>query len=97
MTPDPAWRPTRRRPGGTPVTVVVDGRPLPAAPGDTVAAVMMLAGASFRRDRDGGPRAPLCNLGACFECAATVDGRPLTRTCLTPVREGMTVETRERR
>jgi sarcosine oxidase subunit alpha len=46
--------------------------------------------------RNGEPRIPLCNMGTCFECGVTVDGVPLTRSCLTTVRDGMRVETSER-
>jgi predicted molibdopterin-dependent oxidoreductase YjgC len=32
-------------------------------------------------------------MGACFECVAIVDGRRGTRTCMTPAREGLRVDT----
>ncbi|WLQ32028.1 (2Fe-2S)-binding protein [Streptomyces castrisilvae] len=92
MTTPSTWRRTTRGPGAD-VTIEVDGRRVRARTGDTVATAMLVAGAPFDRDRTGAARAPLCNLGSCFECAATVDGRPLTRTCLVAVSEGMTVET----
>ncbi|KDQ67371.1 2Fe-2S iron-sulfur cluster-binding protein [Streptomyces halstedii] len=95
MTRDDTWRRTARRRGAA-VTVVVDDEPVPACTGETVAAAMLTAGAAFEQDSGGTPRAPLCTMGTCFECAATVDGRPLTRTCLVPVREGMVVETSRR-
>ncbi|MEU3220071.1 (2Fe-2S)-binding protein [Streptomyces sp. NPDC006971] len=92
MTTDDAWRRTAHERGDT-VTITVDGEPVHAWMGETVAAAMLAVGAAFEQDRDRAPRAPLCNMGTCFECAATVDGRPLTRTCLVPVREGMTIAT----
>ncbi|MFE7429261.1 (2Fe-2S)-binding protein [Streptomyces sp. NPDC057545] len=95
MTTGDAWRRTAHERGDT-VTISVDGEPVHAWTGETVAAAMLTAGAAFERDRDRAPRAPLCNMGTCFECAATVDGRPLTRTCLVPVCEGMTIDTQRR-
>ncbi|WP_326697568.1 (2Fe-2S)-binding protein [Streptomyces sp. NBC_01754] len=92
MTRDDTWRRTARQRGAA-VTIVVDGEPVPACTGETVATAMLAAGIPFERDRTGTPRAPLCNMGTCFECSATVDGRPLTRTCLVPVRDGLVVET----
>jgi hypothetical protein len=41
----------------------------------------------------GAPRQPYCMMGVCFECLATVDGRPNRQLCLETVREGMVVET----
>ncbi|MEU8675622.1 (2Fe-2S)-binding protein [Streptomyces sp. NPDC048560] len=92
MTPDDAWRRTTQERGDV-VTIGVDGEPVRACTGETVAGAMLAGGVAFERDRNGAPRAPLCNMGTCFECAATVDGRPLTRTCLVPAREGMVIET----
>jgi predicted molibdopterin-dependent oxidoreductase YjgC len=43
--------------------------------------------------RTGEPRAFLCGIGVCFDCLVTVDGVRSTRACVTPVAEGMVVET----
>jgi predicted molibdopterin-dependent oxidoreductase YjgC len=95
MTTGDAWRRTARQRGEA-VTITVDGEEVRACTGETVATAMLADGAGFDTDRTGTPRAPLCNMGTCFECVATVDGRPLTRTCLVPVRDGMVIETQER-
>lgn len=75
------------------VSFVVDGRSVRAAAGETVAAAMLAEGEWCFARRGGEQRAPLCNMGTCFECAITVDGVPMTRTCLTTVRDGMNVRT----
>lgn len=75
------------------VSFRVDGRTVTAAAGETVAAAMLAAGERCFARRSGEQRAPLCNMGTCFECAVVVDDVPMTRTCLTTVREGMTVRT----
>ncbi|MFE7624865.1 (2Fe-2S)-binding protein [Streptomyces sp. NPDC057509] len=95
MNQDNTWRRTVNERAAA-VTITVDGRPLRARTGEMVATAMLAHGAAFDRDRTGARRAPLCNMGTCFECAATVDGRPLTRTCLVPAREDMAVQTQGR-
>ncbi|MGB6690829.1 MAG: (2Fe-2S)-binding protein [Terracidiphilus sp.] len=75
------------------ITIVVDGSCIEANSGMTVAAVLMHAGIPCRRSVRGEPRAPLCGMGICFECAATVDGAPLRRTCQVMCRAGMEVVT----
>jgi len=85
--------PTHR---GDPVEFSFDGRPVQARAGETVAAALLAAGVTgFGRTPDGEPREPFCNMGTCFDCAVTVDGQPLVRTCLTPVRDGMRITPRE--
>lgn len=82
----PALRPA-------PVTIYVNGAAVDAYPGETVATALLAAGnARFRTGRDGAPRAPVCNMGVCFECAVTVDGRPGTRSCMTLVAPHMHIE-----
>lgn len=72
-----------------------DGAPLPARPGQTVGAALTAAGvASWRTTAKGGrPRGLFCGIGICFDCLITADGAPNQRACITPVREGMVLET----
>ncbi|MFK4728896.1 (2Fe-2S)-binding protein [Agromyces mediolanus] len=81
---------------GDAVEITVDGRPVACFAGETVATAMLAAGVPAFSHRNGEPRIPLCNMGTCFECGVTVDGVPLTRSCLAPVRDGMRIETSER-
>ncbi|NUT49405.1 MAG: (2Fe-2S)-binding protein [Saccharothrix sp.] len=69
----------------------LDGRPLSAAAGRTVAAALLDAGIrSWRTTRaHGRPRGAFCGIGVCFDCLITVDGRPGVRACLLPVADGM--------
>ena len=72
----------------------VNGRAISVAGGTSVAAAVVIAGVTaFRRSVAGEPRGPLCGMGICFECRATVDGVPQRRTCQIGVREGMEVVT----
>jgi sarcosine oxidase subunit alpha len=80
---------------GATLTVTIDGKPVRARIGDTVASTMLAAGIDHCRTTPvtGAPRAPYCLMGVCFECLVTVDGVGNRQGCLVPVREGMKVET----
>jgi predicted molibdopterin-dependent oxidoreductase YjgC len=80
---------------GAAVTLKVDGKPIRARSGDTVAAALLAAGIDHCRTTPvtGAPRAPYCLMGVCFDCLVTIDGVGSRQGCLVPVREGMTVET----
>jgi aerobic-type carbon monoxide dehydrogenase small subunit (CoxS/CutS family) len=60
-----------------------------------IAAMLLAHGIStFRRTvKNDSPRGIYCGIGRCTDCIMTVDGVPNVRTCVTPVREGMSVET----
>jgi len=73
--------------------VYVNGRPVEVAPETTAAVACLHAGVQTRTSTTGEPRAPLCGMGVCFECRASVDGVPHERTCMIPCREGMRIET----
>lgn len=76
------------------VDLVVDGRPVPAYPGESLAAALFAAGIrATRRTASGALRGPYCNMGVCFECLVTVDGVPAVRSCSVAVRPGMRVAT----
>jgi aerobic-type carbon monoxide dehydrogenase small subunit (CoxS/CutS family) len=82
---------------GRSVTIIVDGAPVSAFEGETIGAALLAAGKRVLRTtaRLGAPRGLYCGMGVCFECVMTVDGRPNVRTCQTPVREGMRIETQK--
>lgn len=77
----------------SPFTITVDGRPVTALPGQTVAAALLAAGMLWwRRTPTGAPRGLFCGMGVCFDCLVTVDGLPDQRACMTPARPGMQVQ-----
>ncbi|MBX9584548.1 MAG: (2Fe-2S)-binding protein [Gemmataceae bacterium] len=80
---------------GPEVEIVVDGRPVRVFEGETVAAALLAEGRRALRTTDlrGEPRGLYCGIGVCFDCVMTIDGQPGVRTCQTPVRDGMRVET----
>jgi predicted molibdopterin-dependent oxidoreductase YjgC len=77
------------------VTVVIDGTPVSARAGDSVAAALLCAGVhAFRATAvSGAPRGPFCMMGACFDCAVTIDGEPGMQACLVRVADGMRIDT----
>jgi predicted molibdopterin-dependent oxidoreductase YjgC len=75
--------------------IEVDGRPVPAELGQTIAAALIGAGiVVFRHTPTGAPRGIFCGMGVCFDCLVTVDGLAEQRACMTPVQRGMRVQTR---
>ena len=78
------------------VKVLVNGRPVSVPSGSTASAAIAMAGHfRFRTSVTGRPRGPVCGMGICFECRATIDGRPHTRSCQTVCQPGMEIRTDE--
>ena len=71
-----------------------DGRPLKAAPGQSIGAALAAHGiTAWRSTRKGArPRGLFCGIGVCFDCLVTVDGAANQRACLVEVRDGMQIE-----
>lgn len=84
-------------PEGEPLTFTCDGREVKARAGEMIAAALIANGiTAFRRtNRFHSPRGIFCGIGQCNDCVMVVDGVPNVRTCVTPVRAGMKVETQD--
>ena len=66
----------------THIHLTINGRPLLVAPGTVVAAAIAQASViRFRRSVSDEARGPLCGMGICFECRATVNGVRHVRAC----------------
>jgi predicted molibdopterin-dependent oxidoreductase YjgC len=78
---------------GAPVTITVDGEPVAARRGQTVAVALLAQDRRvLRHTRNAGkPRGLFCAMGVCFDCVMTIDGQPGTRACITRVEDGMQV------
>jgi aerobic-type carbon monoxide dehydrogenase small subunit (CoxS/CutS family) len=75
------------------IEVIVDGSPLQAPAGQSLAAALLSAGRSVLRESPSGkPRGLYCGIGVCQECRVLVDGE-VVRSCVTPVVAGMRVQT----
>ena len=81
--------------GSASLTIEVDGKPVRARAGDSVAAAMLAAGHAICRATPvtGAPRAPYCMMGVCFECLVTIDGVGNRQACLVRAADGMKIET----
>lgn len=86
---------------GDPITISVNGTPVTAYPGESIAAALLAAGIrilrstgrSMRRTEPGNaPRGLFCGMGICFDCRVTVNGVPKVRSCLAEVQPGDEVE-----
>ena len=61
--------------------ITINGRPVLVAEGASVAAAMIMANEPCRLSVQQEARAPLCGMGVCMECRATVNGVAHRRTC----------------
>lgn len=76
------------------ISVRLNGRRLDVPKNSTVLAAIMMSDTSIvRRSVGGEPRGPLCGMGICFECRATVDDLPHSRTCQIVCEQGMEIRT----
>ena len=81
---------------GKPVTITVDGAPVSAYEGESIATVLLASGRrAFRHTRrTGAPRGLFCGMGVCYDCTVHVAGTGRVRSCVTPVEAGMTINCR---
>lgn len=65
--------------------------------GDTIASALMANGIRKLRvhEESGTPRGIYCNIGHCFECRVSVDGKSGIRACLTLLQGDMVIESGE--
>jgi len=80
---------------GRKVKFYFDGKELEGYEGETIAAALHAAGVKkYRTSAElGRPRGFFCAIGKCSSCFMVVDGKPNVRVCVTPLREGMRVQT----
>jgi len=77
------------------ITLKVDGEAVSAFEGENIAAALIASGrrvfryTAKRRE----PRGVFCALGRCTDCVMIVNGQPNVRTCVTPARDGMVIQT----
>jgi predicted molibdopterin-dependent oxidoreductase YjgC len=76
------------------IELSVDGAPVLAPPGQSLAAALLAAGrVALRPSPSGTARGVYCGIGVCQECRVHVEGRGVVRACVTPVAAGMRVTT----
>lgn len=82
---------------GDKVTFYYNGQVMEGYDGEPIAAALMAAGVMVHRHtaKLNQPRGVFCAIGRCTDCVMVVDGEPNVRTCITPLKAGMHVETQE--
>ncbi|MDO4545541.1 MAG: (2Fe-2S)-binding protein [Bacillota bacterium] len=77
------------------VTITVDGKEIQAREGENILAALIASGIIINRYtvKRNEPRGLFCGIGQCTDCAMIVNGKPNVRTCVTPVKAGMVIET----
>ena len=80
---------------GKPVTFQFDGQEIEGFEGEPIAAALKAAGVMVHRytAKEHKPRGIFCAIGRCTDCVMVVDGVPNVRTCITPLKAGMVVQT----
>ena len=75
------------------ITLSINGKSVSVSAGASVAVAIVMAGQACRISVDGERRGPLCGMGICFECRATINGVPHGRSCQITCEQGMEVRT----
>lgn len=77
------------------VAFTYDGKQLEGYEGEPIAAALKAAGVMVHRytQKQHKPRGIFCAIGRCTDCVMVVNGKPNIRTCVTPLEEGMAVQT----
>lgn len=77
------------------VEITVDGKKMKAKEGEQILAALLANGIIINRYtvKREEPRGLFCGIGQCTDCAMVVNGKPNVRTCVTPVKAGIVIET----
>lgn len=84
-----------KTPDGRKIEFICDGKTIAGLEGEPIAAALAAAGIAIHRytAKRHEPRGIFCAIGRCTDCVMIVDGKPNVRTCITPLKEGMIVQT----
>ena len=79
------------------VSFKFDGKELKGYEGEPIAIALKANGVMIHRytKKEHKPRGLFCAIGRCTDCVMVVDGEPNIRTCVTPLKEGMNVQTQD--
>lgn len=82
-------------PEGKLVEFTCDGKKLEGYEGEPIASALRVNGIMVHRytAKRHEPRGVFCAIGRCTDCVMIVDGIPNVRTCITPLKAGMVVQT----
>ncbi len=76
------------------IKIYLEGTELEVSEGISVTAAVLGAHVGHTRvtEKNESRRAPYCQMGICFECLMTIDGKANQQACMIEVREGMQIE-----
>ncbi|MFT8888684.1 MAG: (2Fe-2S)-binding protein [Ethanoligenens sp.] len=79
------------------ITFTYNGQRLQGYEGEPIAVALKAAGVMVHRytAKRHRPRGIFCAIGRCTDCVMVVNGKPNIRTCITPLEEGMVVQTQD--
>jgi predicted molibdopterin-dependent oxidoreductase YjgC len=82
-------------PKGRIVGFYFDGSLLEGYEGEPISVALKANGVMIHRytAKHSRPRGVFCSIGRCTDCVMIVNGMPNVRTCITPLEEGMRIET----
>lgn len=77
------------------VSFLYDGKEVQGYEGEPIATALKNAGVMIHRytKKKHKPRGIFCAIGRCTDCVMIVNGKPNIRTCITPLEEGMVIQT----
>ncbi len=80
---------------GALVSFTFDGEEMQGYEGEPIAVALRAAGIMIHRHTSklDDPRGIFCAIGRCTDCVMIVEGKPNTRTCITPLKAGMQIQT----
>ncbi len=80
---------------GNLIQFTFDGKTIQGYEGEPIAVALKANGLMIHRytQKEHKPRGIFCAIGRCTDCVMIVDGVPNVRTCITPLRQGMKVQT----
>lgn len=79
---------------GQPFEIHINGKPVAAYPGETIATILLAQGWKLFRHSalSGEPRGMFCGMGLCYDCLVTVNGEENVRACHTYAQPGDKIE-----
>ncbi|MEE3468578.1 MAG: (2Fe-2S)-binding protein [Eubacterium sp.] len=82
---------------GQEITFTFDGKQMKGFAGEPIAVALKANGVMIHRytKKEHKPRGIFCAIGRCTDCVMVVNGKPNIRTCVTPLEQGMEIQTQD--
>ena len=82
---------------GQEITFTFDGKQMKGFAGEPIAVALKANGVMIHRytKKEHKPRGIFCAIGRCTDCVMIMNVKPNIRTCVTPLEQGMEVQTQD--